>query len=221
MTDSKPILYLGSRRYSSWSLRGWLAVSLAGIEAEERVIPLAGGHTPAVRAISPSGMVPYLEHGAAKVWDSLAILEYCAETEPSLWPADRVARAHARSIAAEMHSGFRELRIAMPMVCTRTDPGMEPPPAVRADLARVETIWADTRERFGASGPYLFGADFTGADVMYAPVVSRLLTYRPPITKTTHRYVDAVRAHPLMEEWYTAAAAEPDEWKIAKYEISQ
>lgn len=218
MTDSKPILYLGSRRYSSWSLRGWLAVRLAGIDAEERVIQLAGGTTPAVRAVSPSGMVPYLEDGGAKIWDSLAIIEYCAEIEPSLWPADRIARAHARAIAAEMHSGFRELRIAMPMNCIRTGAGMTPTPAVQADLARIERIWAETRARFGSSGPYLFGADFTGADVMYAPVISRLLTYRPPLAEGTRAYVDAVRAHKLIETWYTAAAAEPDEWKIEKYE---
>lgn len=221
MSDRRPVLHLGSRRYSSWSLRGWLAVRLAGIEAEERVIPLAGGITPAVRAISPSGMVPYLEHDGAKVWDSFAILEYCAELEPSLWPAGRIARAHARSIAAEMHSGFRELRIAMPMNCTRADPGMDPPPAVRADLARIESIWAETRERFGAGGPHLFGAAFTGADVMYAPVVSRLLTYRPPLAKATRDYVESVRKHRLIEQWYQAAAAEPDAWKIKKYEIQQ
>lgn len=218
MTDSSAILHLGSRRYSSWSLRGWLAVRLAGLAVEERVVPLAGGHTPAVRALSPSGMVPFLEHDGARVWDSLAILEYCAELAPALWPADRLARAHARAIAAEMHSGFRELRIAMPMNCTRRDAGMDPPPPVRADLDRIEAIWAETRARFGRGGPFLFGAAMGGADVMYAPVVSRLLTYAPPVTAATRAYVDAVRAHPLMAEWYAAAAAEPEDWKIAKYE---
>lgn len=218
MMNSKPVLYLGSRRYSSWSLRGWLAVRLAGIDAEERVIPLAGGITPAVRAVSPSGMVPYLEDGEARVWDSLAILEYCAEIRPALWPADRIARAHARAIAAEMHSGFRELRIAMPMNCTRIGPEMMPAPAVAADLARIERIWGETRARFGAGGPYLFGADFTGADVMYAPIVFRLLTYRPPLAEVSRAYVEAVRRHPLVAAWQTAAAAEPEEWKIAKFE---
>jgi glutathione S-transferase len=117
-------LYLGTRRYSSWSLRGWLAVKLAGIEAEEIVIPLAGGNTPAVKAASPSGMVPYLEHEGARVWESLAIAEYCAEINPALWPAERIARAHARAIAAEMHGGFRALRLAMPMNLGRNPAGI-------------------------------------------------------------------------------------------------
>lgn len=220
MTDRTAILHIGSRRYSSWSLRGWLAVRLAGIPAEDRVIALAGGYTPAVRTLSPSGMVPYLEHDGAKIWDSLAILEYCAETAPALWPAARIARAHARAIAAEMHSGFRALRIAMPMNCTRTDPGIELLPPVREDLSRIEAIWAETRARFGRDGPFLFGPDMTGADAMYAPIVSRISTYRPVVTVETRAYVDAVRAHPLMQEWYAGAAAEPDDWKIAKYEVA-
>lgn len=219
--ETKTILTIGSRRYSSWSLRGWLAVRLAGIAAEERVIPLAGGTTPDVRAISPSGMVPFLEHDGAVIWDSLAILEYCAEIAPALWPAERIARAHARSIAAEMHSGFRELRMAMPMNCTRDRSGAFSGEAAAADLARIETIWGDTRARFGAGGPFLFGAGFTGADVMFAPVVSRLLTYRPPLSETARAYSEAVRAHRLVDEWYRGAAAEPEEWKIDKYEAVQ
>ena len=218
MNDSSSILYIGSRRYSSWSLRGWLAVRLAGLAVEERVIPLAGGHTPAVKAVSPSGMVPFLEHEGARVWDSLAIIEYCAEIAPSLWPAERIARAHARAIAAEMHGGFRELRLGMPMNCTRTLPPAEPAAAVRADLDRIEAIWAETRARFGAGGPFLFGAAMTGADAMYAPVVSRLLTYRPKVSAATEAYIAAIRAHALVDAWYRDAAAEPEEWKIARFE---
>ena len=218
MNDSSSVLYIGSRRYSSWSLRGWLAVRLAGLAVEERVIPLAGGHTPAVKAVSPSGMVPFLEHQGARVWESLAIVEYCAEIAPQIWPAERIARAHARAIAAEMHGGFRELRLAMPMNCTRTLPPAEPAPAVRADLDRIEAIWAETRARFGAGGPFLFGAAMTGADAMYAPVVSRLLTYRPKLGAASEAYVAAVRAHPLVDAWYRDAAAEPDDWKIARFE---
>ena len=218
MNDSSSVLYIGSRRYSSWSLRGWLAVRLAGLAVEERVIPLAGGHTPAVKAVSPSGMVPFLEHEGARVWESLAIVEYCAEIAPQIWPAERIARAHARAIAAEMHGGFRELRLAMPMNCTRTLPPAEPAPAVRADLDRIEAIWAETRARFGAGGPFLFGAAMTGADAMYAPVVSRLLTYRPKLDAGSEAYVAAVRAHPLVDAWYRDAAAEPDDWKIARFE---
>ena len=218
MNDSSSVLYIGSRRYSSWSLRGWLAVRLAGLAVEERVIPLAGGHTPAVKAVSPSGMVPFLEHEGARVWESLAIVEYCAEIAPQIWPAERIARAHARAIAAEMHGGFRELRLAMPMNCTRTLPPAEPAPAVRADLDRIEAIWAETRARFGAGGPFLFGAAMTGADAMYAPVVSRLLTYRPKLGAASEAYAAAVRAHPLVDAWYRDAAAEPDDWKIARFE---
>ncbi|CAG4922802.1 unnamed protein product [Acidocella sp. C78] len=218
MNDSSSILYIGSRRYSSWSLRGWLAVRLAGLAAEERVIPLAGGHTPAVKAVSPSGMVPFLEHAGARVWDSLAIIEYCAEIAPRIWPAARIARAHARAIAAEMHSGFRDLRLGMPMNCTRTLPPAEPAAAVRADLDRIEAIWAETRARFGAGGPFLFGATLTGADAMYAPVVSRLLTYRPKVSAATAAYIAAVRGHELVDAWYRAAAAEPEDWKIARFE---
>ena len=116
-------LYLGTKRYSSWSLRGWLAVRLAGLDVTEEMIALAGGSTPAVKAASPSGFVPYLVHEGARVWDSLAICEYCAEVHPSLWPAERKARAHARAIAAEMHSGFRELRMNMPMSLFRSGVG--------------------------------------------------------------------------------------------------
>lgn len=218
MSTPPTILYLGSHRYSSWSLRGWLAVRLAGLETEERVIPLAGGITPDVRAASPSGLVPLFEHDGARIWDSLAILEYCAEINPALWPSSRIARAHARAIVAEMHSGFRALRLAMPMNCTRTATATIPDPDTQADLARIEAIWSETRTQFGEGGPYLFGAAFTGADIMFAPVVSRLLTYQPPFNDHTRAYLAAVRAHPLIEAWYQAAAKEPESWKIAKYE---
>ncbi|MGC9270081.1 glutathione S-transferase family protein [Acidiphilium sp.] len=218
MSTSGNVLYLGNRRYSSWSLRGWLAVQGAGLAVSEQVIPLNGGQTPAVRAVSPSGFVPVLAHDGARIWDSLAIVEYCAEINRALWPADRIARGHARSISAEMHSGFRDLRIAMPMNCCRVFPGRGVTPASSADIARIEAIWADTRARFGAGGAFLFGADFTGADIMFAPVVARFLTYQPVLSATSHAYMAAVRAHPDLVAWYDAAAAEPDAWMLAKYE---
>ncbi|MCF3945654.1 glutathione S-transferase family protein [Acidiphilium sp. AL] len=218
MTLEPATLYIGNRRYSSWSLRGWLAVRLSGLPAEAEVIPLKGGVTPEVRAVSPSGFVPYLEHDGAKIWDSLAILEYCAEIAPALWPSERIARAHARAIAAEMHSGFRELRLAMPMNCCRTFPGHGQNDGSLADIARIEAIWTETRARFGANGPFLFGAGFTGADVMFAPVASRFLTYAPPLSKPALAYVQAVRAHSLVAEWYRLAATEPESWQIEKYE---
>lgn len=209
-------LFLGSRRYSSWSLRGWLCVRLAGLEVEEVVIPLGANGTPAIKAVSPNGLVPYLEHGGARVWESIAIAEYCAEQKPGLWPADPAARAHARSIAAEMHAGFRSLRVAMPMNLGREFPGGGRTPEALADIARIETIW---REAIAASGgPFLFGREFGLADAMFAPVVTRFLTWQPEIAPETRAYVQAVRAHPLMEAWYHAALAEPADWLLDKYE---
>lgn len=213
---AKGRLVIGNKRYSSWSLRGWLAVHLAGLEVEEVVIPLAGGTTAAIKAASPNGMVPYLEHDGARIWESLAIAEYCAELAPGLWPADRAARAHARAIASEMHAGFRALRIAMPMNLGRTFPGRGRTPESLADIARVEAIWAEALAAHG--GPFLFGARFTLADAMYAPVVTRLLTWQPELSATSRAYVQAVRAHPLMERWHAEAAAEPATWLLDKYE---
>lgn len=211
-------LYIGTRRYSSWSLRGWLLVRLAGLIAEEIVIPLQGGDTPAVKAVSPNGLVPYLEHDGAKIWESLAIAEYCAEIAPALWPADRAARAHARAISAEMHAGFRNLRIAMPMNLGRDFSGHGRTAESLSDIARIEAIWADTRARFGAGGPFLFGADFNAADAMFAPVVTRFLTFRPQLRQQTLDYCMAVSAHKLITEWYALAAAEPLSWRQDKYE---
>jgi glutathione S-transferase len=211
-------LTIGTKRYSSWSLRGWLPVKLAGLDVAETVIPLAGGVTPGLKAISPGGTVPYLEYNGARIWESLAIAEYCAEILPALWPEDRFARAHARAIAGEMHAGFRELRMAMPMSLFRPAAGTCLTEGAAADIARIAALWADTRARFGAGGPYLFGAAFTNADAMYAPVVCRLLTYRPPLTPAAQDYCDAVRAHPLMERWYAEAGLEPTAWHLEKYE---
>ena len=215
-------LFIGNRRYSSWSLRGWLAVRLAGLDVEDVVIPLDGsGRTPAVARVSPAGLVPYLEHRGNRVWETLAICEYCAEIAPALWPAEAAARAHARSVAAEMHAGFRELRQAMPMNLGRDFAGLGRAPGALSDIARIEALWGAARERFGGGGPFLFGAAFTAADAMYAPVVTRFLTWRPDLSPATHAYCAAVRAHPLVAAWYAAAAAEPAAWRIAKYETPE
>lgn len=211
-------ILLGTRRYSSWSMRGWLAVRLAGLDVEEVVIPLAGGVTPEVRRRSPSGFVPVLEHRGLVLWETLAIAEYCAELAPALWPADRAARAHARVIAAEMHAGFRALRQAMPMNLGLHRPGAGHSPEALADVARIGTIWREARERHGAGGPYLFGAAFTNADAMYAPVAARFLSYEPPLDPAGRAYCEAVRAHPLVAAWYADAAREPPGWRIGKYE---
>lgn len=214
-------LFIGTRRYSSWSLRGWLAVHLAGLKVEETVIPLAEGPISFVTNVSPSGMVPYLEHDGNQVWETLAICEYCAELTPALWPADRAARTHARVLAAEMHTGFGGLRRAMPMNLGRDAAGLCQTPEALRDIARLESLWRSTRARFGAGGPYLFGAGFDAADAMFAPVVTRLLTYAPTLTADTLAYCQAVRAHPLMARWYALAADEPATWQLAKYETAQ
>jgi len=212
-------LFIGNRRYSSWSLRGWLPVQLAGLDVETIVIPLAGGATSSIKGATPAGLVPYLEHEGARIWESLAICEYCAEFFPALWPQDRASRAEARSIAAEMHAGFRALRQAMPMNLGRDDyAGLGRNAESLADVARIDSIFVQTRARFGAGGDYLFGPDFTAADVMFAPVVARFLTYRPELSATSRAYCEAVRAHPLVSAWYDAAAAEPEAWRLPKYE---
>ena len=212
-------LLIGNRRYSSWSMRGWLAVMLAGLDAEVVVLPMQAGATPAIKAGTPAGLVPYLEHDGARVWESLAICEYCSEVGRPLWPAERVARAQARSVAAEMHAGFRALRVAMPMNLGRPDyAGLGQTAEALADVARVDALWGETRAAFGGGGPFLFGAAFGAADVMFAPVVARLLTYAPALSDGARAYCAAVRAHPLVGEWYAAAAGEPGGWLLAKYE---
>lgn len=210
-------LVIGTKRYSSWSLRGWLLVKLADLDVEEVVVPLAGGgNTLAIRDISPNGLVPYLEHRGARIWESLAIAEYCAELAPALWPADRLARAHARSIAAEMHAGFRALRMAMPMNLGRDFAGRGRTPECLADIARIEAIWAEALAAHG--GPFLFGSAFGAADAMFAPVVTRFATWQPELTATTRAYCAAVRAHQLVDQWHRDAAAEPAAWLLDKYE---
>jgi len=215
MADGR--LVLGCRRYSSWSMRGWLAVRLAGLDVTEVVVPpSADGRILSDPTVSPSRLVPYLEHAGARVWDSLAIVEYCAEQSPSLWPADALARAQARAISAEMHAGFRALRQAMPMNLGGSFAGHGRTEAALADLARIEAIWSQTRARWG--GPFLFGADFGAADAMYAPVVARLISYAPKLSTTSLDYMAAVRGHPLVEQWYSDAAAEPVAWRIGRFE---
>lgn len=211
-------LFIGTRRYSSWSLRGWLAVRLAGLDVEQVVIPLAGGVTEAVKAATGGATVPYLEHRGARIWESLAICEYCAEADPALWPRNRPARAWARAIAAEMHAGFRALRQSMPMSLFRDAAGAGRNPETLADIARIERLWAETRATYGADGPYLFGAAFTNADIMFAPVVCRFLTYQPELSAVSHAYCEAVRADMMIAEWYRLAAAEPAEWRLPGYE---
>lgn len=213
-------LVIGTRRYSSWSLRGWLAVRMAGLEVTDEVVALAGGTTPGLRERTPGGTVPALFHRGRWVWESLAIVEYCAEIAPALWPADPGARAFARSIASEMHAGFRPLRLTLPMNLGREGrPRAHGLPAdAAADIARIAAIWREARTRFGAGGPFLFGADFGAADAMYAPVVTRLLSYDAVPDAEAAAYAAAVRAHPLVARWYDDAAAEPAAWRLPAVE---
>jgi glutathione S-transferase len=214
-------LIIGNRRYSSWSMRGWLAVRLAGLDVAVEVIPLEGGQTRALKGKTPAGQVPYLEHGGARIWDSLSICEYCAEIDSTLWPAERDARAHARSAAAEMHAGFRALRTAMPMNLMRDFEGLAWDPAINLEVARVDQLWTEAQTGFGRRTTFLYGETFGLADAMFAPMVARFLTYRPELSAPASAYCHAVRTHPLVTEWYDEAAREPAAWKLAKYELLQ
>ena len=215
MSDGR--LLIGQRRYSSWSLRGWLAVRLANLDVEIQVARFVRpGPTPLIEATSPNRLVPYLEHRGAQLWESLAICEYCAEFAPALWPADRIARAHGRSIAAEMHAGFSALRSSLPMNLRTEGRRIAIWSAAQADVDRITEIWRECLETW--KGPWLFGRTPTIGDAMYAPVVTRFLTFQPELSAGTKAYCAAVRAHALVAEWYDAAAREPAEWLVESYE---
>jgi glutathione S-transferase len=217
MTD--PTLYLGNKTYSSWSMRAWLVLRAAAIPFEEQVLPMSGpgAFTPAIRARSPSGRVPVLEHGELLVWDSLAIAEYAAELAPAarLWPDDRARRAIARSVAAEMHSGFTALRGAMPMNVRREPCRLQVQQEVHDDIARIVALWTKVRGAHGSGGAFLFGG-FGIADAMYAPVATRFRTYGVTVEGAARDYVAAIHDHPLVREWIDAAKREP--WTIEAYE---
>jgi glutathione S-transferase len=194
-------LYVGEKNYSSWSLRAWLLLRGAGIPFREEFVSLADDSGKQARfAKLPAGRVPALEDGDVKVWDSLAIAEYLAEQHPGLWPADRAARAWARAICAEMHSGFTALRSEMSMDVRARRPQRKRSPALLADLARIEAIWNETRQRFGAGGPLLFGT-FTIADAFFAPVAFRFRTYGVELPGEAGAYQRAVLALPAAREW--------------------
>lgn len=211
-------LVIANKLYSSWSMRPWLVLRAFDIAFEETVIALRQPDTSErIRRFSPSGKVPVLIDGEAVVWESLAIIEHLAESFPekAIWPRDRVARAHARAIASEMHAGFQALRQACPMNLGKRFATPELSADTVGAIARVEELWHETRRRFGAAGPFLFGA-FTAADAMYAPVATRLETYSIDVAPETRAYMDAVLSHPAFRAWREAALAEP--WRIADYE---
>ncbi|WP_042883866.1 glutathione S-transferase family protein [Cupriavidus necator] len=208
-------LVIGNKNYSSWSLRPWLLLRQAGIEFEEVQVRLFTGNFAAeIARYSPAGKVPVLIDGEVTVWDSLAIAEYLAERFPekNLWPADRAARAVARAVCAEMHSGFGNLRNQLPMNVTAVLPGCGWNVAVQRDVDRIAAIWDGLRAQHGAGGPFLFG-EFTVADAFFAPVVSRFATYGirlPDEAEEAKAYADFMLALPTMQEWIVAAREERD-----------
>jgi glutathione S-transferase len=212
-------LVIGNKNYSSWSLRPWLAMKVAGIAFDETVISLEAPDFKArATALSGAGRVPVLIDGDIRVWESLAILEYLAEKFPAaaLWPQHADARAHARAIASEMHAGFLPLRRHLPMNVRRPVKTRALDSGAAADAARIEAIWNECRARFGADGPFLFGK-FSAADAMYAPVVWRFHTYAVELSAVAQSYMRAIMALPAWGEWGDAARRET--WVLAHDEV--
>ncbi len=212
-------LIIGNKNYSSWSFRPWFAMKVAGIEFAETLISLeAADFKSRLMAMSGAGKVPVLLDGDTRVWESLAILEYLAEKFPAagLWPRDRAARAHARAVASEMHAGFQALRRQLPMNVWRPVIQRQLEADAKADVARIDAIWNECRSRFGATGPFLYGA-FGAADAMYAPVVWRFHTYAVEVSATARDYMHAVTALPAWSEWRDAARREP--WVLPHDEV--
>jgi glutathione S-transferase len=203
-------LVIGNKNYSSWSLRPWLAMKVAKIAFEETLLPLdAPDFKARLAAFGGAGKVPLLMDGEIRVWESLAILEYLAEKFPGagLWPKEAAARAHARAIASEMHSGFSSLRNQLPMNIRRPVIPRALDADAAADAARIDTIWIESRRRFGAGGPFLYGT-FGAADAMYAPVVSRFHTYAVEVGAIARTYMAVMMKLPAWIEWRAAALRE-------------
>ena len=214
-------LIIGNRAYSSWSMRGWLAAKQSGEEFEELVVPMFGEEWEKARAgdeFAPSlGKVPILWDGDCVVWDSLAIIEFLADRygQQLYWPEDDSARGMARSMAAEMHSSFINIRRDLPMNVRKSYPPRELSKDVIGEIERVLQLWAQARARFGGIGDFLFG-DWCAADIMFAPVVTRFITYGVPMPPFAGLYMKAVLSHPHVAEWIDKAQDEP--WVIDAYE---
>jgi glutathione S-transferase len=218
---AKPELIIGNKNYSSWSLRPWFAFTMAGVPFTEVFVRIMVPETPkALAKYKATGKVPLLKHNDLVIWDTLAIIEYAAETWPTktIWPKNKKARARARSVSAEMHSSFGALRNACPMNLRREKklPPSGISPAVAKDVARIETIWAECRREFGKGGPFLFGK-FSAADAMFAPVATRLDTFAIPVAKASRAYMDAIFATPAFKQWEAGAAKET--WVIPEDEV--
>ena len=209
---SRAVLTISSKNYSSWSLRGWLLCRMAGLDVEEQRVDI---DDPEARQelllLSPSVLVPRLVHDGVTVWDTLAIAEYLAEVMPDagLLPKDRVARAHCRAVSGEMHSGFYNLRSALPMNLKAHHKAFKIFSGARPDVERIRTIWTECLETYG--GPYLFGSTLSIADAMYAPVCTRFRTYAVELDPLLEAYCEQIFEWPLMQEWTSAALEEPDE----------
>ena len=214
-------LIIGNRAYSSWSMRGWLACRQSGEEFEELVVPLFGEEWDRRREgdeFAPSlGKVPILWDGECVVWDSIAIIEFLADRvgRGVFWPEDDTARGMARSMAAEIHSSFANLRRELPMNVRRSYPPKELSDPVRGEINRIMQLWAQARARVGGTGEYLFG-DWCAADIMFAPAVTRFITYGVRVPPFAGTYMNAVLSHPHVTEWIDAAQDEP--WVIEQYE---
>ena len=217
-------LIIGNRAYSSWSMRGWLACRQSGEEFEEYLVPMFGEEWEKSREgdeFAPSlGKVPILWDGECVVWDSLAIIEFLADRVGSekFWPEDRGARGMARSMAAEMHSSFTNLRRELPMNVRKSYPPMDLDQPVIEEIERILQLWAQARARFGGTGDYLFG-DWCAADIMYAPVVTRFITYGVAVPSFAGVYMKNVLSHPHVAEWIDKAQDEP--WVIEQYEAEK
>ena len=217
-------LIIGNRAYSSWSMRGWLAAKQSGDDFEELVVPMFDAEWEKRREgdeFAPSlGKVPILWDGDIVVWDSLAIIEFLADRygQALYWPEDESARAVARSMSAEMHSGFANLRRELPMNVRKSFAPVELSDAVREEIDRILQLWAQARARFGGTGDYLFG-EWCAADIMYAPVVTRFITYGVAVPSFAAVYMKAVLSHPDVAEWIDKAQDEP--WVIEEYDVGE
>jgi glutathione S-transferase len=230
LTVSLPLLVLGTKNYSSWSLRSWILLKHLGVAFDEVVLQLdTEQFRQEIDKYSPTRRVPVLIDGDVRVWDSMAIAEYAADqiarwrsdvpgAEPRVWPADAAARAHARSLAAEMHSGFQALRTLCPMNVRARDVKVRATPELAADIARIDRIWSGTRHRFGGAGPWLFG-EYTAADAMFAPVAVRFRSYGAQLSPRSREYLETLLRDPLLGEWF--AAAELEDHYMPRNELSK
>ncbi|WP_230292436.1 glutathione S-transferase family protein [Croceicoccus sp. Ery5] len=229
-------LIIGNKNYSSWSLRGWLAAKQSGLSFEEITVNISGEEWEDAKKnwgdVQPSsGKVPILWDGEVVIWDSLAILEYlddriCEEAQHArkdilagsrFWPKDPVARGLCRSMVAEMHSAYQALRRELPMNVRRRVEGIDLSDEAKGNIVRILSLWAEARSRFGSGGPFLFGS-YSAADIFYAPVVSRFMTYGIGVPKFAQAYMEAVWEHDWMQEWI--AGAEEEDWRIEAFEVA-